>query len=337
MIHMLAGLRTRARLVVVALGLGGCGLYSSPATTLVPHSDFGNVSHRIFLQILWWDVGIFVVVAAVLLWVVFRFRERDSQVVPAQIRGNAKLELAWTLAPVVILAVIAFPTVAAVFRTQAGVPANALRVRVTGHQWWWQFEYPELGVATGTELHLPAGRPVALDVSSVDVIHSFWIPQLGGKRDTIPGQINHIVLTPTTVGVFHGQCAEFCGASHANMRIVGVVQSPADFDAWVARQKAPPAVPADGTPAATGLKVFQSQACVGCHTIQGVSGGIVGPDLTHVGSRLTIAGGMLANTPADLAQWLGNPPAVKPGSIMPNLHLSEADVQALVAYLGSLK
>ena len=326
-----------ARLVALGGSLTGCEMVTAPTTTLAPKSDFARLSHDIFLRILWWDLGILLLVVTVLLFVVVRFRERDPQTMPAQVRGHAGLELSWTVAPVLVLTVIAFPTVRAVFRTQDAPPANALRVRVTGHQWWWEFEYPDLQIRTATDLHLPAGRPAALELRSPDVIHSFWIPQLGGKRDTPPGQVNRIVLTPTTPGTYYGQCAEFCGASHANMRMVAVVESPAEFEAWVAGQRAAPPTPADGTAAAAGLRVFTTGACVGCHAIGGVSGGAVGPDLSHFGSRTTIAGGMLPKTPENLTRWLRDPPEVKPGALMPNLSLSVADVQALAAYLESLR
>ena len=336
----------RARLAVhpgllvlaVDLALAGCGLLDSPATTLHPRSDFGLISHRIFLQILRWDTAIFLVVQALLLIAVFRFRERDpAGSIPRQVRGSATLEIIWTLIPAVILAFIAFPTVAAIFRTQAAPPKDALRVKVIGHQWWWEFQYPELGVVTATDLHLPAGRPVSLEIASADVIHSFWVPPLGGKRDAIPGSVTRIVLTADAPGDYYGQCAEFCGASHANMRHRAVVDTPEVFTAWVAKQKEPAVTPPDGSPAAAGLRVFAAGTCVGCHTVRGVSAGAIGPDLSHFGSRKTIAGGILSNTPANLALWVRHAPALKPGSIMPDQSLSDADVAALVAYLGSLQ
>ncbi len=316
--------------------LAGCDL-ASPATTLTPRSDFGRLSHGLFLQVLWWDLGIFAVVAIVLLFVIVRFRERDPGALPRQVRGNAWLEFGWTVAPVIVLTFIAFPTVQAVFQTQAPPAPGALRVRVIGHQWWWEFQYPDLGFATASDLHLPVGQAVTLELTSPDVIHSFWVPQLGGKRDTPPGQVNRLLLTPAMPGVYPGQCAEFCGVSHANMRHAAVVQPAPEFQAWVNQQKGPAAEAVDGSPAAKGRDVFRASACVGCHTIRGVSGGIIGPDLTHVGSRRTIAGGMLPNTPESLARWLKDPPAVKPGSLMPDLRLSDTDVAALVAYLTSLK
>jgi cytochrome c oxidase subunit 2 len=330
-------LRPALAIAILTLSAAGCGLLDSRATTLAPRSDFGALSHRIFLQILGWDTAIFLVVQGLLLFAVFRFRERDPAAVPRQVRGHAGLELAWTLIPAVILTFIAFPTVAAIFRTQAVPPRDALRVRVIGHQWWWEFQYPDLGVTTASDLHLPAGRPVSLEISGADVIHSFWVPQLGGKRDAIPGRGTRLLFTPSAPGEYYGQCAEFCGASHANMRQRALVQAPEAFAAWVAQQRAPAAAPPDGSPAAAGLQVYRTSACVGCHTIRDVSGGVVGPDLTHFGSRATIAGGMLANTPDDLARWLKDPPAVKPGSLMPNLGLSDADVATLVAYLRSLR
>jgi cytochrome c oxidase subunit 2 len=326
----------------LAVLLVGCDLARSPTTTLVPKSDFGRDSHHLFSVILWVDVAIFAIVSGILVAAIIRFRERDPAAIPPQVRGNPRLELTWTILPAIVLTVIAFQTVPAIFRSQAAPAAEALHVRVIGHQWWWEFEYPGLGVRTASDLYLPVGKPVFLDLTSVDVIHAFWVPQLGGKRDTLPGQRNRILLTPSAPGEYPGQCAEFCGESHANMRHRAVVLPPAEFDAWVARQKAPPADPAEGSPAAQGRAVFLARPCVGCHAIQGVAAGNLGPDLTHFGSRRTIAGGMLAPKDpgafaADLARWLKNPPAVKPGSLMPDLKLTDEEVVALVAYLTSLK
>ncbi len=183
---------------------------------------------------------------------------------------------------------------------------------------------------------MPVNQTVTFDLESADVMHSFWLPRLGGKRDVIPNHVNNLWWTPTEIGTTPGQCAQFCGTSHANMRMIAVVQSKEDFDKWVADQKAPPAQPAGGD-AAEGKTIFSRSACIGCHTIEGVSQGKIGPDLTHVASRTIIASGILKNTPEDMARWLQDPPAEKPGSLMPNLHLSDTDVKALVAYLESLK
>jgi cytochrome c oxidase subunit 2 len=323
--------------MAVGFTLAGCGLLESPATTLTPRSDFGWTSHRIFLQILRWDTAIFLVVQVLLLVTVWRFRERDPKAIPRQVRGNAILEIAWTLIPAVILTFIAFPTVAAIFRTQATPAKDALRVKVIGHQWWWEFQYPDLGVTTASDLHLPAGRPVSIEIASTDVIHSFWIPQLGGKRDAIPGTVTRIALTADMPGEYYGQCAEFCGASHANMRHLAIVDAPEAFAAWAARQKEPALTPPTGSPAAAGLQVYQASTCVGCHTVRGVSEGGIGPDLTHFGSRRTLAGGILPNTPEHLARWIRHAPSLKPGSLMPDQKLSDPEVTALVAYLQSLR
>jgi cytochrome c oxidase subunit II len=332
-----AGKRSPVAAALLSALLAGCDLATSPGSTIVPKSDFGQESHRIFNLILWFDVAIFLVVAGVLTVAIVRFRERDPAALPRQVRGSPRLELTWTVLPALILSVIAFPTVGAIFRSQAAPPPDALRVRVIGHQWWWEFEYPDLGIRTASDLHLPAGRPAVVELGSLDVIHAFWVPQLGGKRDAVPGGTNRILLTPSTPGAWPGQCAEFCGASHANMRHWAVVHDPAGFDAWVARQQAPAVEPAEGSPAASGREVFLQSQCVGCHAIQGVAAGGLGPNLTHFGSRRTVAGGMLQNTPENLRAWLKDPPAVKPGSLMPNLKLADADVEVLVAYLESLK
>jgi cytochrome c oxidase subunit 2 len=222
-----------------------------------------------------------------------------------------------------------------VFRTQASPPHGSLSVEVIGHQWWWEIRYPELGITTANELHLPVGRPVSLSLKSADVIHSFWVPRLGGKRDLVGGKVNHLVFTVDEPGEYPGQCAEFCGASHANMRLTVIAQSPADFEAWTKRLTATP-IPPSGE-AAKGHQAFLATGCVACHAIQGVAAGVVGPNLTHVGSRKTLAGGILKNNPEDLARWLRNPPGVKPGALMPKLPLSDDQVAALVAYLGSLR
>ncbi len=323
--------------LAVVLAFAGCRLLDSPATTLTPRSDFGWTSHRIFVQILRWDTAIFLVVQVLLLVAVVRFRERDPKAIPRQVRGSALLEIVWTLIPAVILTFIAFPTVAAIFRTQAAPPKDALLVKVIGHQWWWEFQYPELGVVTASDLHLPAGRPVTLEIASTDVIHSFWVPQLGGKRDAIPGSVTRIVLTAEAPGEYYGQCAEFCGVSHANMRHLAVVLAPETFATWAAKQKESALTPPDGSAAATGLQVYRTGTCVGCHTVRGVSAGAIGPDLTHFGSRRTIAGGILPNTPENLARWVRHAPTLKPGTLMPEQKLSDAEAAALVAYLQSLR
>jgi cytochrome c oxidase subunit 2 len=315
---------------------GGCA-FDGPMSTLVARSDLNRSILSVYSIITWACAVIAVVVSVALAVILLRFRERPGvDGLPRQIRGHTALELAWTIAPALVLLVIAIPTIQVIFRTQgAAAPPNALQVTVRGWQWWWEFRYPGLDVVTANELHLPVGRPVVFTLEGPDVIHSFWVPQLGGKRDVVPGRLNLITLTPERAGEYWGQCAEFCGASHANMGLRVIVEEPAAFDRWVTAQTAPPAAP-EGA-AAEGKAIYARTACVGCHTIRGVSAGVLGPDLTHFGSRALFGAGLWPNDPEHLVPWLKNPPALKPGAKMPNLNLTDAEATAVAAYLMSLK
>jgi cytochrome c oxidase subunit 2 len=324
--------------VVLGLVLAACaGDY--PQNAMSPKSDFARSIDSLFWTIIYWSIGVFLVVEVLLVYALIRFRRRPGQPPPAQVHGNARLEIAWTLAPALVLASIAIPTVRTIYETQGSVTPDALQVRVVGHQWWWEFQYPQLGVVTASDLHLPVGRKVDFSLETVDLIHSFWVPNLGGKRDVIPLHVNRISLTASEPGVYWGQCAEFCGVSHANMAFRTIVEEPEKFEAWVQAMKTPPAAPAPADPlVAKGAQLFATSACVACHKIAGTSAqGVTGPNLTRFGSRLTIAAGMMDNTPENLARWLRNSPDVKPGSLMPNLNLNDETVSALVAYLESLK
>ena len=210
---------------------------------------------------------------------------------------------------------------------------------VTGHQWWWEFDYQGMNILTGNELHIPVGEPVHLDLRSADVIHSFWVPSLQGKRDVIPGHDNTLWLSADKAGTYRGECTEFCGPEHANMNFIVVAQPRAEFDAWVAGQQRPAATGQTGL-AAEGAQTILTQACAGCHMIGGVPGyniGKVGPNLTHIGSRAYIAAGTLENTPENLARWIRNPQDVKPDNKMPTLGLDDDTINKIVAYLESLK
>ena len=307
-----------------------------PQSTLSPTSDFGHSIDHLFRGIFWWAVGVFIVVEGILLYSVIRFRHRAGAPAPKQHHGHTLLEIAWTLAPALILVVIAVPTVQIIFAT-AKAPPGSLRVAVIGHQWWWEYRYPDLGIVTANELHVPVGKPVSVDITSTDVIHAWWTPKLGGKRDAIPGHHNEISFTADSVGEYMGQCVEYCGASHANMRLRTFVDTDSAFQAWVAAQTAVPPLPAKGSPEEAGRAAFQKYGCIGCHTVAGYSNGPIGPNLTHVGSRSMIAGSIMMNTEQHLRDWIANPPGMKPGSIMPNLHVSQTDLTALIAYLQSLK
>ena len=415
-----------------------------PNTTLVPHSDFGREVDFLWDRLLLLGTIVFVLVEAALLYVVFKYRRRDNQATPPQTHGSTKLEIAWTLIPAVILVFIAVPTVHTIFKTQAAAAPGSLNIDVTGHQWWWEFRYADYGVTTANEIYVPVGRTVNFRLRSADVIHSFWTPQLGGKRDVVTNRTNYMWFTPdsnTASSVWNGFCVEYCGASHANMRFRVFTVTPQEFDSWIAGQKMParfgavgpaapttgpipppleaggvttpggpsaptqgaqaaaprvatqssgtgavggtqPALPRErspeanpgtrgpvGQPTATfasnvqpgyifprqqipdfavphapipgdlkftagltgnahrGRQVFTSSACIGCHAIAGnpAAMGILGPNLTHIGSRSTLAAGRFPNTPAYLALWIKNARAMKPEVLMPTLGIGEYD------------
>ncbi len=370
-----------------------------PNTTFTPHSEYGRAIDFIWDRLLLLGTIVFVLVEAALLFIVFKYRHNQNRGLPPQTHGNTRLEILWTLIPAVILVFIAVPTVRTIFKTQAKVSANALQIEVIGHQWWWEFRYPEYGIVTANEVYLPKGRTVNFALKTADVLHSFWMPQLAGKRDLIANRTNYIWFTPDSTmetAVWNGFCTEYCGSSHANMRFRIMTVEPADFEKWAAHQKSPamftstlivdstagtraepwvfPAdkipqytVPKTPTPAsltwnesvvgdaARGEKTYSSSACIGCHTVRGnpMSPGKIGPDLTHIGSRQTIAAGLYPNDAKHLALWIKNARKMKPGSIMNTLGKGEFDpimkttvtagglddqqIADIVAYLQSLK
>jgi cytochrome c oxidase subunit 2 len=269
---------------------------------------------------------------------ILKFRARPDSPEPEQIHGNTRLEVGWTLAPALILVAVAVPTIATIVDLSRK-PANAVNVTVIGHQFWWEYRYDDLGVVTANELRMPVGRPVELKLNSDDVIHSYWIPPLGGKQDVVPGRDNRMHLIADAPGEYLGQCAEFCGDSHANMRAKAIAMTPQDFDAWVAGQRAPAVTAAAGTPAEEGFTVFGQRGCGSCHTVEGVATGTIGPNLTHFATRTTFAGSMFDNTDANLRKWLSDPQGVKPGNAMviPGGKLSPDEVTKLIAYLNTLR
>ncbi|MDA0352280.1 MAG: cytochrome c oxidase subunit II [Chloroflexi bacterium] len=314
--------------------LGWDATTSDPQTTLSPLSDNAVAVNDVYtlITILAGIVMVGILTLTLAFAVVFRERPgREAQ----QFHGNPRLEVFWTLIPVIIVVAIAVPSFSVIIDTTGDAPDESLEVVASGHQWWFEFSYPDLGITTANELHIPVNTPINVELRSVDVIHSFWVPQLSGKVDMVPGHNNKLWFTPNTTGEYLGQCAEFCGTSHANMRFRVFVQTQAEFDAWAASQSAD-AAPAEGDLAVAGEKIATS-TCAACHTIRGTTAaGTIGPDLTHVGSRTTIASGILENSEADLRAWLADPLAEKPGSKMPNLNLSTEQIDQLVAYLQGL-
>lgn len=280
---------------------------------------------------------IFFLVEGALLFIIVRYRyKRKTAELPKQTHGNTKLEVLWTLIPVLLLSGVAVPTVKGIV-DMGTKPKDSLEIRVIGHQWWWEFQYGDSGVVTANELHIPVGTPVYLTLESVDVIHSFWIPKLAGKQDAIPGRINHMNILADRAGTYLGQCVEYCGLSHANMRVTLFAESQEDFDDWISGQQTEASSPIDAL-AIEGEKLFLEGACAGCHAIKGTDAqGNLGPNLTHMASRTKFAGAIFDTNASNLAMWLKDPPGVKPGSKMPNLQLRDEEIEALVAYLQSLK
>lgn len=288
-------------------------------------------------------IAIFFVVASLLAYGLYRYRERDGDDLsePPQVYGSREIEIAWTVIPILLVFIFFLATARTINTVQNAKPASgAVQVTVVGHQWWWEIHYPELGVVTANELHIPTSDPAArtptfIRLESADVAHSFWIPELGGKTDVIPNRVNTMWLEPRQPGTYLGNCAEFCGLQHANMLIRVVVQPPDEFARWVEAEKRDAAA---ATEALEGRELFLSTSCVNCHTIHGTpADGTFGPDLTHLMSRETIGSGVVPNTPENLRAWTRNPQALKPGCQMPDMQLTDDELDQIVSYLSTLE
>ncbi|HYC52953.1 MAG TPA: cytochrome c oxidase subunit II [Gemmatimonadaceae bacterium] len=444
--------RSLAALTVALTFVSGC--VQNPNSVFHSRTEFNRDVGSLFSLLIWLGTAVFVFTEVLLIYALWKYRHRPgTPVQPEQVHGNTKLEIAWTVIPAVVLAVIAIPTVRTIFKTQADAPPDALQVEVIGHQWWWEFRYPQYNVSTANEVYLPIGRTVNFALKTQDVLHSFWIPALGGKRDLVNNRTNYLWFTPdsTTEDAFNGFCAEYCGISHANMRFRAFTVTPEQFASWIAHQQAPavfsggvaaapasatpttppgvaprpvappgsqvnptaparnqptgvggPTTPSTGQPtaatpgaqqpvamqagfigfprermpahtvpqtpipaeitydttlvgdAARGMALVQRGSCALCHTIRGLVGvqAKTGPDLTHVGSRNTIAGGLFPNDTRHLATWIKNARAMKPGVLMTTLGIGQYDpilksrltigltdqqVADIVAYMQALK
>ena len=285
---------------------------------------------------------IFVVVFTLLAYSVVKFRTRvgDAGREPAQVYGSTQIELAWTIIPILIVVVLFLATGRVIHAIQdAPELMGAVEVTAIGHQYWWEFRYPRLGIVTANELHIPVSDPAHptaafLNLLSADTDHSFWVPELAGKTDLIPDHPNRMWMDPHRTGIFLGQCAQYCGTQHAKMLLRISVDNPDDFAAWV-REQQQPAV--EDASVAAGRRIFQNTACINCHSVGGTNAnGRFGPDLTHLMSRSTIAAGAAENSPKNLRLWVQDPSAIKPGSLMPAMKLSDADLDAVVSYMETL-
>ncbi|SEN73169.1 cytochrome c oxidase subunit II [Lihuaxuella thermophila] len=325
----------RALLVfsLAALALSGCS--GDPSlNVLEPSGTAGEKQLNLIMWSFFLMLGVFAVVITIFVYVLIRFRKRKGQDrMPEQTHGSTLLEIVWTVIPIVLLGILAVPTVNYTFELADAKPdEDSIRVKVTGHQYWWEFEYPDLGVKTAQELYIPVGKKVHLEIHGKDVLHSFWVPALGGKTDVIPGRVNTMWLDAKKPGKYQGKCAELCGAGHALMDFVVYAKEPAEFDKWVAQMKQPAKV---ATAAQKEGEQLFLQNCMGCHA--GVNPKLQGPDLSKFGTRTTIAG-ILPHTEENLKKWLKNPEAVKPGAKMPKIdYLTQEELDALTEYLMSRK
>jgi cytochrome c oxidase subunit II len=306
-----------------------------------PASTPAESIHRLSLFVLIIAALIFAVVFSLLLYSVGKFRHRapEDGREPPQVYGSNQMELAWTVIPVLIVLVLFFATARVIHSIQQAVPPpGTIEVTATGHQFWWEFRYPALGIVTANELHIPVSdpahrTPTFVKLISADTDHSFWVPQLAGKTDLIPNRVNSMWIEPHEAGMYIGQCAQYCGTQHAKMLLRIYVDSPEQFSQWIAAEKQPA-----HSAAAAGRYIFEKTACINCHTISGtVADGRFGPDLTHLMSRETIAAGAATNTHDNLKLWIHNPESIKPGSLMPAMNLNDQDLDAVTAYLESLR
>ena len=330
--------------VLLAAGLCGASPRENPVPSIFePHSTPAESIRHLSFFVLSITSLIFLVVFGLLSYAIVKFRSRgaDGGHEPAQVYGSTQIELAWTIIPILIVVVLFLATARVIHAIQdAPQPSEAVEVTAIGHQFWWEFRYPKLGIVTANELHVPVSdpahpTPTFLKLLSADTDHSFWVPQLAGKTDLIPNRLNETWLDPHETGLFLGQCAQYCGIQHAKMLLRVYVDSPEQFNAWVRVQQRPSEA---DEKEAVGRRVFETTACINCHAITGTNGnGRFGPDLTHLMSRHTIASGAAENTPENLRLWLQNPDSIKPGSLMPAMKLSDADLDALMRYLQTLQ
>jgi cytochrome c oxidase subunit II len=349
--------------VAVALLLAGCGV-NQPYSTIAPQTGKADDIQWLYSIVFWASLVVFVLVQAAIVYTIVRFRRRSEEERPEQIHGSKRLEIAWTIIPAVILLVIFIPTAQIIYKHAAAAGTANFEVDVLGKQWWWEFTYPNIPVdpnnpqagpiITANEVYIPQGADVVFNLQTNNVIHSFWVPQLSGKLDVLPGHINQLEFTADKVGDYFGECAEFCGASHAWMRFKVKVVPQAEFDAWVNAWRTPPAY--DGNPATADVHEAPAAfgVCLVCHNINGTNAKIAksglgsnpygigaGPNLTLVGCRDTIGAGILLNNEQDIETWLKHTDEVKAGVYMPNYYkagqINDQQVADLAKYLTSLK
>ena len=324
--------RLASLMALMALFLAGCG--DPTLSALNPKGPMAKEQLDVIMISLGVMIFVIAIVLAIYIYVLVRFRKRPGdESIPKQVEGSHILEIIWTVIPIILLVIIAVPTVMYTFKHSKDYrdDPDAIQVKVTGYQFWWQFQYPDLGINTAQDLVVPVGKKISFELTSADVNHSFWVPSLGGKIDVNPGMTNVWHLQADEVGVYKGKCAELCGASHALMDFKVRVVTEEEFEAWKAKMTAQTTVPAD---AAKGEQVFKD-SCLQCHAITPNGPGL-GPNLNGLASREKIAG-IMEHTDESLKKWIANPEDVKPGTKMPAVPLEESELNDLVEYLNTLK
>jgi len=319
---------------VIMLAMAGAAAAASHPNVLNPAGSAAHDIKTLTLQVFAILSLVLLTVWVLLAYVIIKGRRRPESEA-SQTAGNLRIEIVWTIIPAIIVAVLFFLTIRTTQQLAFGDPS--VRFAVVAHQWWWEFDFGPQGFKTANEVYVPNDHTLYADLRSADVIHSFWVPQMAGKVQTIPGRVNHIAFTPLATGTYLGECSDFCGMEHARMRFVMKVVTPAQYAVWVQHQQLPAATPT-GAAAVAGGDLMPTIACGGCHSVRGTTmTGTFGPDLTHFGSRGGIGAYTLTNTPQNLLTWLQDPQAVKPGCNMPRIPLSLPQQQELVAYLEELK
>lgn len=321
------------------------GAMDGPMSFMVADGPVAAAQKNVFWYTVWVSLFLTITVGGAFIYAIYRFRAKPGAdfEVPEQSHGSAKVEIALIVTSCLLLVVIAIPNARALFYVDS-VPQErreeALKVVAIGHQWWWEFQYPDLGVTTANELYIPVGKPIDVEIRSADVLHSFWVPRLAGKMDAIPGQNNRMWFQADKAGTYQGHCTEYCGDSHANMRFLVEARDDAEFEQWLRNEKKDAVAP-ESVQEVNGQRIFM-QGCNACHMVKGTSAmGMVGPDLSHFAGRKTLGAGIFENNDENLAKWIKYPQQMKPGNLMNleqvNMVLSDRDVDSLVAYLNSLK
>lgn len=301
-----------------------------------PASEGNEIINRLFLH---YSIAATIILFLVIGFTVYaRIRFRGSKVKsPAQFTSNRKVELTVFITSLLLVSYFGYRTVTIMHHLEPSVEGQKADIVVTGHQWWWQVEYPQQGVITANEFHIPSGKRLLVKLQSTDVIHSFWVPKLGSKRDMIPGYTNYLWFEADKPGAYMGVCSEFCGEQHAWMRFRVVVHEPDDFQHWLSQHRQEARIPEQG-PAAEGARLFKQMTCSQCHSIRGFNKGHnVGPDLTHLASRKELLGGILKNDRESVRDWLQNPYEIKPLSHMQDMIFTDKELESLVAFLDQLE